>query len=491
MKNSAPRIPLGGSTILVFVVVSFVSLAFLILSGGNIVAAFVPTIALSAGVLLFSLPLRISVLAFFAVALLFHNPAALPMAGKWKGPLYTLGPILYDNLNSITGVGALKFNLIQLVTLLFLFIATVRTLLRSNIDQQLTVRAVRVQQIASIVSLTAAVFFIAWGILRGGNKQLIPLQAKAFIFTPLFTILFMRAFKSEKIFRLAGKLLVGIAVIRVLEGTYFYYAIAARQGMFVEYVMTHNDTVLFTVTISILVLNYLEYRDRKSLRNLLICGGIIMWGIIINDRRAAFVSVAACIFFMYFFIAPTLRKQINRLILISLPVLILYVGIGMKSESKIFAPVHAFTSVADTKDASNQSRDIENLNLLYSVSLTPVIGTGFGFPYSEITPAVPLPYDFYKYLAHNQILWVAYLTGAVGFFLLWLPLSLGCFYAFRCHKYATSPTQRITALSTVCIVIAYMMQTFADMGCSGTVTNVILGSSLAMVANMANKLNAA
>ena len=486
-----PRIPLSWSTIFIFIGIAFVSLVLLILTGGNIVAAFVPAIALAMAVLLFSLPLRISVLAFFATALLFHNPAAIPMSGKWKGPLYSLGPILYENLNTITGVGALKFNIIQLVTLFFLFIVTVRTLLRSNIDENLTISAVRPMKIAEFVSLGAAIFFIAWGILRGGNKSLIPLQAKAFIFTPLFTILFMRAFKSEKTFRLAGKLLVAIAVVRILEGTYFYYAILARQGIYVEYVMTHNDTVLFTVTLSILILNYLEYRNRKTLLNLIGYGGIIMWGIIINDRRAAFVSVAACIFFMYFYISPILRKKINRIIIIALPVIILYVGIGMKSEAKIFAPVHAFTSVADTKDASNQSRDVENLNLLYSISLTPVIGTGFGFPYSEITPAVPLPYDFYKYLAHNQILWVAYLTGALGFFLLWLPFSMGCFYAFRCHKYATGPTQRIVSLTMVCIVITYMMQTFADMGASGTVTNVIMGASLAMTSNLTTRLNAA
>lgn len=467
-----------------------ISVGLLILTDGNLVAALVPSILLIAAIAIFTLPLRYTVFVFFAAAMLFHTPSGIPMSGKWQGPLFSFGKILYNNLNKITGIGALKVNVVQLATFVFLLVIVVRTLVANNIDGHRTSPANRSLKTAAYLSLGATILSVVWGVANGGNRSMIPLQMMGFAFAPLFAIIFMRSFKTDDMFKLLGKSLVLISVVRCFEGAYFYFAMVVPQGLDVEYIMTHDDSVLLVVSLMILLMNFIEIPNLKNGGYMGILGSIIIWGMIFNDRRVAYVSLGICLVFLYFFLKPPIRKKINRVLLYLAPVVAVYILVGLKSQSSIFAPVHAFLSVSDETDASNISRDIENLNLLWTLRQNAILGTGYGFEYSELIPSVPLSYDFYKYLAHNHIIWLGFLTGIFGFFFTWITLPVGTFLAYRSYIHATNSTQRVVSLVAVCAVITYMVQAYADMGATSYKASIVLYASLASVANLAQRIKA-
>ena len=89
----------------------------------------------------------------------------------------------------------------------------------------------------------------------------------------------------------------------------------------------------------------------------------------------------------------------------------------------IFKPAKLVMSVLDQSDSSSLSRDVENENLIYTLSQSPLLPTGFGFDYqySPNNPPVDLSGVFanFRLIAHNGVLWMWSWGGVIGFTLLW------------------------------------------------------------------------
>lgn len=486
MKKSNIPVPISRTTILLCSVVGIVSVALLALSNGNVGAALAPIFVIVGAVAIVSLPLRYSVLAFYGSALLFTDPASLPMSSEWEGPLEKVGKLIHGRLTEITGVGGLNFSLIQLLTLVFLAIIVFRTFLHNNIDCHQNKPAARSMKIAVFFAGMATIFFILKGKMSGASPVGLLWQSKMFLFSSFIVVIFMRAFKTEETFRHMGIGIVVIAVVRILEGLFFYLFIKPAD-LELEYIMTHEDSCIFVIAFVVLLLKFIEMPSKRNLQLLLVLGGIVQVGLVLNDRRIAFVSLALCLFLNYFFLDAAIRRRINRVFKYALPVIALYVVIGMHSNAKIFTPVKSVTSVSDQTDPSNLCRDYENVNMIETLRPNPVLGTGFGFPYIEIIVPCDLGIDNFQFIPHNHILMLAYLTGVVGFFLIWFPLALGSYLAFRSRKYAQNRTQRIAALMAICTIISYFIQVFGDMGTIGWTPNIVLCAGLAMVANLAKR----
>ncbi|MBN2715712.1 MAG: hypothetical protein JXX14_07635 [Deltaproteobacteria bacterium] len=484
------KIPISFSTILIAVIVILISVGFLIVSGGNVAAAMVPTFVYLAVIALFNAPLKYSVMTLYGAALLLTSSGETPHEGKWRGPFTLVGDFLFGNISNLTGISPLKISAIQIALFTFLFIIFLRTLLNNNLDGHLDLKAARSLKIAAFGALLAVSFSTVRGILRGGDTSIMPLQMSTLAFCALSYIACMRAFKDEQMYPVYAKMLVGISILRIAEGAWYYFSMLKPSGLDYEYVMTHDDSFGFAGAIMLLVITAIEKNNIRSLLSLLGFGGIILWGSAINDRRVCYVAMGACVITLYFFLAPQVRKKINKISMYLLPAVFLYIGVGMNSGSKIFAPVHAFTSVSDSTDPSTLSRKVENINLIHTISGNPVIGTGFGFPYKEIIPSFKLGYEWYRYLAHNHLLWLSYIMGGVGLFFLFSPLMVTIFLAVRVYRFAQTPQQRIVSLMAICSVIIYLVMAFGDMGAISLKGILLLTSTGAMVANLSRKLKA-
>jgi O-antigen ligase len=154
----------------------------------------------------------------------------------------------------------------------------------------------------------------------------------------------------------------------------------------------------------------------------------------------------------------------------------------------MFAPIHMLRSVLDSRtDSSSLWRDMENFNLFVTVRSNPVFGTGFGHGYIESIrlPDISEGFELWRYQPHNSILGLLAFAGILGFAAIWLIIPLGIFFGIRNYRLSQSAQDRTLALSSVCVIISYVVHCYGDMGL-GTWTSVFtVGPALALIGKQA------
>ena len=460
--------------------------AIIVVTNGNFMAAIAPLIGFGAIVAFILTPLRYSVTLFFSVVILFHNPSAIPMAGHWQGPLTLLSRILYQNLRHFTGIPVLKFNLIETTFFLFLGLIGVRTMMGNNIDRHKTYPSARPQRLALIVAFIALVATILWGMMRGGRFDQVLWQIRALFWMPLISAISIRAFKTDDDFRRLAKSLTVVCIARVLEGLYFYFSYVRPQGLLLEYIMTHEDSVWLVVLVAMLFSHFIETLGRRELFRLFAIGGFIMVAIVLNERRLAYVSLVLSLATIVLSTRAAIRRWVMRAGLVLLPILLIYIFVGLHSKSSIFSPVHNLFSVTDNQDASNWTRNVENFNLIQTLSSNPVLGTGWGHEYNEVIFAFDLStiMPTYRFHPHNTLLGLLAFTGIFGFFLILIHIPVGVFLAQRAYFSSHTPLQRTTAMTSISIVITYLVQAFGDLGIESVDTAIVVGAAIGCVSNL-------
>ena len=473
---------------------TLVTVMMLLVSDGNLVVALVPTILIGVVWYMAVKPIAHALIGLFGVCLLMHNPGMRPHDGKWDGPLQPVGRLIYDNLRNIVGVDALRFNAIEAVLFFLAILVLLRWLVGSRIDNPEGTSAARPLKLAMALCLVTLFTWIVWGIARGGNSQQMLWQTRQIMWAPLLSAMFIHAFRTPKWHRALGFIIIGVALIRCLDGIYFFYAMVKPRALFVEYSITHEDSMLLITTVVMLLAMLLERPAKRTFFTVMCIFPIIAVGLVVNHRRLAYVSLAMSMVAIFLLMNINLRKRIIRWMLIGAPVLILYVGAGIaaKGESIIFFPIRSLVSVADTKNASNQTRDIENYNLLYTFRDAPILGTGFGHEYNEVSVAYDISHAMpnYRYIAHNSVLWLLMLCGGVGFAGMWLYYVIAIFLGARVYRLTTDPDVAVAALTSVCAIICFVFQAFGDMGMIGWMGVLLVSAANSVVATSATRVGA-
>jgi hypothetical protein len=334
------------------------------------------------------------------------------------------------------------------------------------------------------------------GIIRGGGIEPAFRQTIHLMQLPLVALLFLYALRIPEDLASVGTAFVAVAITRSLLVAYIYFGICAPAGITSmpgkpEWCTNHSDSVLFVVALMVLLAHALEQRTSKVIKRSLVLALPILLGIVLNNRRLAFVSLAAAPLVIYLALKPSKRKRrVTWALAIAVPMMIGYVLIGSEipSPSPLLKPAKLVVSVMDQKDNSSISRDIENENLIYTLKQNPVVTTGFGheYQYSPNNPPVDLGELFknFRLIAHNGVLWIWSLAGVVGFTLLWMIYPLASTLALRGYRAAQSPLERSSALAALGAVVVCVIQIWGDQGFNSYMTLVTFGVAFAIATRL-------
>jgi hypothetical protein len=110
-----------------------------------------------------------------------------------------------------------------------------------------------------------------------------------------------------------------------------------------------------------------------------------------------------------------------------------------------------------------------------------LIGTGWGHEYREISVANDISKFFpqYRYIAHNSVLWLLSIGGALGFTVIWMPFVIGTFLAARSYRFAHDPFERTASASAIIALVCYAFQSWSDMGTQSVTIMLIAAWALA------------
>jgi hypothetical protein len=439
----------------------------LVAVGGGLGAPLAPLVGVALLAFIVAAPASWTAGGLLGVALLVDNPGERPMDGLWTSPLYLPGELLYLNLHKHTGIGALRFSALELAIAVLMVVVAMRKLQADPIDDPRRLGALPNPMKLAFASMFGAVLaMMAWGILRGGDTTNALWQARQLVWLPVLGVLFGHSLKTAAARLWLVRIVIATACLRALTGIYFYFVIARPAGYRFEYVTTHSDSILAVVAVLLGIMALIARPSRDNLLLNLVAQPILLVGLIVNDRRLAFVALFGGLVVAVLLAPAALRRVLRRVIILSIPLLIVYTAVGWNSNAGVFRPVGIVRSVTSQEDASSATRDIENYNLISTLKRQPVVGSGFGHEYTEFVQAYRVDHIFaqYLYIAHNSVLWLISQVGWLGFACIWIVFPTAALIALRVLQQAGSSTDVLTGFGTVAAILAYLLQAWGDMG---------------------------
>ncbi len=422
---------------------------------------------------------------------MFREMGGAGYAGYWDTFLWPAAVGYFGTIKELTGMPGASLPVFALVTLT-LFVRAMRA--RTPADETPPPPWARA---ALLVFLATVVGLAALGIARGGGIEPAFRQTLHLLQLPLVTAVFLYGLRIPRDLAFVGTAFVAVAFVRSLLVAFVYFAICMPQGITElpgkpEWCTTHSDSVLFVTALVILMAYAVEQRSAKTIRRCIAIGVVITAGIVLNNRRLAFVSLAAAPLVLYLALRPSKQKRrVTAALAVLVPLLIGYITVGseVNSTSPVLKPAKLIMSMIDQKDTSAQSRDVENANLIYTLHQNPVVMTGFGheYEYSPDSPPIDLSEVFsnYRYIAHNGVLWLWSLGGVLGFTLMWLLYPLAGTMGVRAYRAATTPLERSAALATVGTTVVCVVQIWGDQGFNSYLTMVTFGVAFAVASRLA------
>lgn len=337
---------------------------------------------------------------------------------------------------------------------------------------------------AVIVSVVSVAITFVWGLMRDGSAYNAYFQLWRFLAGLLMAVLLVSVARDARDLKAIGVTVVATALVRAILAIWFYWSeVHGKVFPTPPHMTTHDDSLLFVAGL-MTALSWAIARARwRTWLGVLLASGVILYAVVLNNRRLAWVEVVWGVLCIYFLIDAPTRRRINRPLLVLAPVLALYAAVGWGRKEPVFAPLAAFSSVGSDEDNSSLARLEEMTNLIYTFTDfgNPVLGTGWGHPYQKISSVYAnfgKEWWQYAYMPHNSLLAVVAFGGLVGLFGILSVVPVGAFLATRGYRSATTAVERAAAMASLAVIPAYTTQAYGDLGIQSTTCALILGTTL-------------
>jgi hypothetical protein len=465
---------------------AIVTTAATVVGNGNPIFGLIPVVAAVGAYAFWVLPIRYSIFALIFVGLTFD----VVDEGPWNSPLAPIGSLLSNNLNKSLPISALMFPGIALVLVAMAALLIHRSFIDSRTDSHGRTPTALPFFGGLAVSFVTVLVLVAMGAMRGGDIQMAKIQVQTYLFVLGMAYVTALSFRGVNDYRILGQLIVVAGVCRSFYVIYVVHRMSAQlpEGGTISLV-THGDSLLFAIAAVMLVVRFMEKPSRRAAGLCLLLLPILLVGMNLNNRRLVWVQLAAgLLVFAFVSRRSRIKRFMAHALLLALPLIIGYIAVGWDSQSKIFAPIKMYRSVTDGKvDSSTLYRDLENYNLMMTMRLHPMTGTGFGQPFHEtvVLPDISGIFREYKYMPHNAILGLWAYTGSLGFTGLTMALVIAMYLAIRSYRMAESADERTTAVMIIAMLVIYFAHCWGDIGFSERRSIYLVGPALAMAGQLA------
>jgi 4-amino-4-deoxy-L-arabinose transferase-like glycosyltransferase len=213
-----------------------------------------------------------------------------------------------------------------------------------------------------------------------------------------------------------------------------------------------------------------------------------------NDRRIAYVDLAACAAAI-FFISPRhrVKRFVQRASVVAVPIVLLYLAVGWDRQGErgfrlaqtvrsLVAPVEG-----SKNESSNAERDIENYNMITSWRGNVVFGQGFGHAFTEYARSNDFAQSNFGHVGHNSLLWLLWIGGIAGFSGVLAFIAVAVFLLGRTLVRVSAPDERAALLVALGVLVTYLNQSFGDMGTQSIELAFFVALALAIIGKLATR----
>jgi hypothetical protein len=130
--------------------------------------------------------------------------------------------------------------------------------------------------------------------------------------------------------------------------------------------------------------------------------------------------------------------------------------------------------------SSDIYRDLETMNIVFTIRASPITGIGFGHAFYKPFPLPPIDNFLLRdYLPHNSLLWVWMKVGVIGFLAFLYLASLAMRVGARAVIHSTRDDRAMT-FTSVAFVIMYVVFAYVDIAWDAQ-NMVLLAVALAQI----------
>jgi hypothetical protein len=325
---------------------------------------------------------------------------------------------------------------------------------------------------------------LAYGVSHGGAVNLAYHEARGLLFGTMAFVVVRRTGGIE-----AGTLArVALAATALLALAVVYrFVIDLRLGTSgppMEVWFGH-ETALFLAAGSLLALA-LACRARLDHERLLLAGAsaLMLGATLMTGRRSGVLVLGAGVLVLAFLAFPRKPALLTALAAVSIVLGALYLNAFWDSSvGPVAEPARAVRSQIDPgarDQSSDQYRDIERGNIQRTLAGSPVLGVGFGRPFTEFEELPELAFwSLQLYTPHDNLLWLWLKTGLVGVVLFagtWLIAWKRCLAAVRGTR-----TLRLEPLLFAALLVMYLAYARVDLAFITARAAVPLAVALAVI----------
>ena len=311
------------------------------------------------------------------------------------------------------------------------------------------------------------------GLATGGSFKVIVLEIRPWWYFFVSYILAYNIVSEVKHVRNIIWITVIGTAIKGVQGVFIVYTYLGGQIEGHNEIMAHEQSFFFVLVLLLLVMMLLHHFQRALFFAIIASLPCLLLALVANNRRADYVALLLGIlvaWVMVILVKPAKRRALITALAICLLFGGAYVLAFQKSSGALGQPARAVISVfnpsaSDERDASsNAYRIIENYDLKFTESQSPILGFGFGKPFIQ---AVALPNvleldPYYLYIPHNNVLWVWMRLGPLGFGALWYlfgsAIVAGCMIVRRLRI----PQLQFFAIFTLALVMMEVILAYGD-----------------------------
>ena len=297
-----------------------------------------------------------------------------------------------------------------------------------------------------IIFLGCVALGVLHGLASGGTFRIIVLELRPWWYMFVCYLLAYNIVSEVKHVRIIFWILVLGTAIKGVQGVYIVQTYFGGVYSGHNEIMAHEQSFFFILVLLILVMMMLLHFQLGLFIAIMVSLPCLVLALYGNNRRADYVALLIGIgvaWTMVIILKPESRRRLVPVLVICLILGAGYVVAFQKSSGALGEPARAVVSVfnpnsSDQRDAaSNAYRIIENYDLKYTESQSPLLGYGFGKPFLQpvVLPNVVDLDPYYLYIPHNNVLWVWMRLGPLGFGALWYLIGsaivMGCLIARR------------------------------------------------------------
>lgn len=318
------------------------------------------------------------------------------------------------------------------------------------------------------------------GLSRGGDTRAATLEIRPLILLPLAYLLIVNVCQTRHDYRRMFWAALAAVLVQSVLSLQFLRALPeeARSGL--ESLNEHGSAIGMNLLFMTLVVSLAYKRVPNSVRiSLLLASVPVMWIYLVAQRRAAVVAFL----FGFALFAVTLlwrqRRTFWKVVPAATIIAVGYIGAFWQSDSTAAFPAQAVKTViapdeaGEADQSSDIYREVEKLNLSFTIRASPLLGIGFGHPFYQ---PYPLPeinaFGLEAYVPHNSLLWIWIKMGFGG--LVALLYTFGRAIAMGAARARAAPPGVDAVIATIGVVFIAMYAVFLYVDIAWEPRNVVL-----------------